>query len=401
MDRREYVAAAFVAATAGCLRLESDDGTSTTRADDRPETTTAAGTSSTGSEETMTDGADPVVDGFAVAWTHEDAGAGKTFRPDVLVSDGDTVLAFGSRVARVDPSEPATLASADLTSDGAVRVGTTECVTVTEDAIFAGTGDGPRVVRLSRDASTVEWAFDADASLESVGDIAVVDDTVYAGVRARGPDRAVVYALDVKTGERRFVREWGDGHYLTSVTAHDDVVFLGVGGTGAYPNALDTGTRELFHTETRLGFEALYRLRATGHGLLGVGDERLTLHEWGSFDRRFEQSLIGYPSTAPDVHDGTVYVANEPGVRAVDVDSGTERWLARTTDRVRVRPAFDGAGVAFVADDADILYALDVATGEILHEAQPFEYPVKDVTFVDGSLVLATNGLRGIDVVRE
>jgi outer membrane protein assembly factor BamB len=398
MNRREYVAAALVGATAGCLRLESDAGTSTTRTADPPERTT---TDESRTDATTTDDAAPVVDGFEVAWTHEDADAGRNFRPDVLVSDGDAVLAFGARVVRIDPSEPAALASADLTSDGAARVVTTESATMTQDAIYAGTRDDPRVVRVSRDASTVQWSFDADAALESVGGIAVVDDTVYAGVRARQPDRAVVYALDAATGDRRYVRDWEDGHYLTSVTAHDDVVFLGIGGSGAYPDALDARTGETFDAATRFGFDAPYRMRATDAGLLGVGNERLTLHEWGSFDRRFEQSLVGYPSTAPTVHDGTVYVANEPGVRAVDVESGAERWLARTTDRVRPLPAFDERGVAFVADDADVLYALDVATGEILHEARPFEFPVSDVTYVDDSLVLATNGLRGVAVARD
>ncbi|NHN41359.1 PQQ-binding-like beta-propeller repeat protein [Halorubellus sp. JP-L1] len=411
MKRREYLAAALVGATAGCLRLTNETTETATMAPstatDRPQTgsttDTADGgpTNSEAEDAESTDGQGAVAR-FDVAWTHEDAGLDVNFRPDALVADDDELLAFGPQVARVDPSEPATLART-ARPDGNVGLVSVQSTAVADDVCYVGYRSDPvQVVRVAHDASAVEWRFEADANLEDVSALAVHDGVVYAGTRARQTSgRATLYALDATSGEVLFSHEYAEDHEITTASVHDDVVFLGIDGDDPYPNAVDTTSRELFDTAIEYGVAAGRLVNATADALFVVDDQTLVAREWESFDVRFEQSLYDYPTRPPALHDGVLYLSNDPGVRAFDPESGEERWLARTTARVRRPPTFDGDGVAFVGDDEGILYALDAKSGEIRHEAAPFEYHLADQVFVDGQLVAAMNGLRGLDVVRE
>lgn len=404
MNRREYVAAALLGATAGCLRLQSDGSTTTGTTEGSDDTTTTGGATtgeaSTAESTSETNSGSGSVSAFEVSWTHEDAGLDVNFRPNRLVADGEGLLAFGPRVARVDPSEPATLARTDPL-EGNVTTTSVQSTLVTEDAIYVGyRSDPPRVARLARDASGVEWTAAMDASFEDVTGLAVVDDAVYAGATARRSGGAGLYALEATSGDVAYSYEWGDDHDLQTVSVHDGIVYLGLDGDDDSPNAIDASTREAFATADRFGFDGGRRVRATADGLYVVGNQGLRVRDWGSFDLRFEHSLAGFPQTPPVRRGDALYLSNEPGLRAFDAESGTERWLTRTTGLVADPPTFHD-GVAFVHDREDVVYAIDIATGEIQHEVAPFELSIGDLAFVDGSLIAAMNGLRGLTVVRD
>jgi outer membrane protein assembly factor BamB len=79
---------------------------------------------------------------------------------------------------------------------------------------------------------------------------------------------------------------------------------------------------------------------------------------------------------SPVVHDGTVYVTSpvqEPSIRAFDVRNGSERWRLSTRSGIRGSPTFSHKyDWLFVGDSTGRVYQVDPASGEVKQTVDVF-----------------------------
>lgn len=384
MHRRSLLCALAAGSVAGCLRLTEQQGGGD--AEQSGTTTTAAG----GTRD---------VAGFEERWDHEDAGFGGNFRPDLVRADGDRLYAFGVRTALVNPAVPVIVGAVDVTAGEDVATDAVTAAVVGEDACYIGTqGEPPLVAELDRTANEVRGSARLSDRLEAVTDLILHDDLLFVAAGARQPsDRGRLVVGDTTTGETIAEYTWPD-RYLDSLALHNDTVFLGVEGVES-DDAYSISDREVFRAERRFGFDPGYNVTVTG-GVLYSAFEGLTARNADTHDVVFEQDLPTLAQFPPVVRDGRVYAITSAGVRAFDAESGAEQWSVRTTDSVVSPPAF-GDGVAFVSDISEIIYAIDVQTGSILYETDPFELSVGDLETIDDTLFAVINGFRALTVQYE
>lgn len=207
---------------------------------------------------------------------------------------------------------------------------------------------------------------------------AIAEGTVYIA----GGDN-VLYALDSRTGRRRWMFDTGPWGGDSSPVVVDGVVYVGGGADGL---SLEP-TSHLYAFDARNG-GVLWRFATAGQGVgsspavadgrvyFVAPDETLVALDAASGTERWrfavEPTVAAYePHASPAVADGVVYFVSGPGrVYALDARTGRLRW--RSEARVPVPPPPGSApavshGLVYVADWSGArsrLLAIDAGTGK-------------------------------------
>lgn len=98
---------------------------------------------------------------------------------------------------------------------------------------------------------------------------------------------------------------------------------------------------------------------ANGHVLL-TGQDRVTAYAVEDGSTQWSANVDeGAFTTAPTVHDGSVYVGSSRGLRALDVESGEEQWSVKTDGSVSAAPTVgrEGERLFFGTTDAVVASA--------------------------------------------
>jgi outer membrane protein assembly factor BamB len=262
---------------------------------------------------------------------------------------------------------------------------------VDADAVYlAGWGVRNAWDRTQNDASGAVFALDQRTGRERwrflsparFGPVSVGQDTVYV------PSDRGLFAIDRATGRKRWQARFSPGAGDTATVAGDIIVFAGSeitsGRTGVF--ALDAASGAL---RWRIDLP-----RAAGVRTGSAAANSLVFISW--WDALEEDSASGTPT-----------------LRAYDLASGQERWVFRANDAADARQVV-GAGsltspvvvkdvvlfgvavrtpAAGVGGNADGIYAVDTATGELRWQTASAT-PIRSAPAVLDGMIYAMGGLR-------
>lgn len=308
--RRGALAALVGAATAGCLRLESDGSTTagTATTIDATTATTEADTTEERTDETADEATDETTEEPADETTTEPAEQ----PPERWHQFGSDAANAG--FVEATPVDGRVYAEWEVDFEGRTNYGPA----VDDDTAYV-VDDAGTVRALDAATGGTRWRAEVDAGVASRP--AVADGSVYVAVNA------VLYAFDVDSGRER----WRTDQPITlpgALTVHDGVVYAGT-----------------------------------------HGDDRVVAFDATDGRERWRNAVSG-AATTPAVADGVVltsYAGDDPErtrIRAMDVDSGATTW----------EYAFDGGtdaessvsvvdDVAYAGSDSAEVAAVDVADG--------------------------------------
>jgi outer membrane protein assembly factor BamB len=175
------------------------------------------------------------------------------------------------------------------------------------------------------------WRFDA-------GHMVVASPVISAGVLYAGAKNGRFFALDSKTGARKWVFQ-ADAAITSTAAVGDGRIFFETDANTIY--ALDLDGHELWHRATGgdLPFDAMAGFQ--------------TVEDWD------------YWASSPLLEDGELFAGSGDGkIYALDAATGKEIWTFATQGRVRSSPASDGKTIYAGSFDGR-LYALDRKTGKL------------------------------------
>jgi outer membrane protein assembly factor BamB len=192
-----------------------------------------------------------------------------------------------------------------------------------ERVVYAeGAGRGGAVVAVSLEDGEEAWRLDTESPV--VGGVTVADDLAFIGGRD-----GTVRAIDLDSGDERWSFD-ASGRVETPAAMADGLVVF---------------VAEAFKT----GRATAYALDAT------TGEE-----EW-SFSPE-DVALGASPAAVGD--DLVVFGLGDLRVRALELDTGRERWSARSRAPFSARAAPAFAGDVLIGDRVGHLYRFDPASGE-------------------------------------
>ncbi|WP_323675613.1 PQQ-binding-like beta-propeller repeat protein [Halorubellus sp. PRR65] len=366
--------------TAGKVHIESSDGDTAVW--------NALGTTSAGSDESLSEGASARIGASILNWPSE-------------VSPTDVVRV----VYRDEAGSPVTLAR-----HRQVRDGTATSTDTSPDGSEPTDGEGEETTEEDDDADPSpagafpRFQFDAGNSGAAAGNVgptgsveprwvfgtgnnthstpAVVDGTVYVDA-----DR-YVYAIVASDGTERW-RFQTETRLQDALVVDDGTVFVGSKGGRVF--ALDAATGEE-RWRARTGGAVTGRPPVVVDGTVFVGDAEGVLSAIsvsdGSVRWRFE---AGGAVTAPAYADGTVFVGSADGnVYAVDADAGSEAWRYETRGEVGAVPAVVD-GRVYVGVKSGQVVALSASDGAVAWSFET-DHPVRASPVVADETVYVGDG---------
>jgi outer membrane protein assembly factor BamB len=248
---------------------------------------------------------------------------------------------------------------------------------------------------LDRDTGGLLWHFDGAAGQYVEGGALSGDLFII------GNSDGNVYALDVESGNLRWVFETGHRVWATPLIT-SDIVYVGSMDRHLYAlNASDGAVRWDLHATGAFASQPALRDDTLYIGAFDDWLYAVDAHT-GIERRRFagENWFWG----GPMVHDDIVYAADVNGnIYAVDADSGEQVWHQPLDTPVRAGPAVaeDGSKL-FVGSQDGMLYALDAADGFVLwsieSEGQVLSTPVVSGSVVYEALLYGPHRIRALHV---
>ena len=179
-----------------------------------------------------------------------------------------------------------------------------------------------------------------------------------------GSSDQYIYALDARTGDRRWRYRPGGGDVDSSPTVVGGIVY--VGSDNGYLYALDARTGDLRWSYETLSYVNSSPVVVGGIVYVGSNDNYLYALDARTGDLRWSYetgSIIDYSS--PAVANGIVYVgSNDDYLYALDARTGSLRWRYETGSIIDSSPAVVD-GIVYVGSEDDYLYALDARTGDL------------------------------------
>lgn len=313
------------------------------------------------------------------AWS-ADLGGEDVATPPVVVSN--TVYALGAhddqgkhRVVALDAKSgkqqwEATIAGGDVT--GGFSVG------VLAGLLYVATDTTVSAVSLSD--GSVPWTH--SVSEGGLGTPIAGDNAVYVPY---GTDAGHVVALSLSEGKPLWTADLG-AVPTTPVSVGQGVAYV---GTESGVTALATGSgKEQWSVSlddaaaghVTVQANTLYATDASGVVYsLATAD--------GGEQWRFEQGT-GVSRSGPALADGTLFVADENGVRAISAADGKQQWSNEITANA-LSPVVAGDTVYVAADTS--LVAVDRASGEKDWSATPGDAAVNLPAVVEGAAFVTTN----------
>ena len=206
---------------------------------------------------------------------------------------------------------------------------------------------------------SLKWTFKADAGVHS-------SPAVAGGLVLVGADDQKVYALEAKTGAKRWEFKAGGIHVRSSPAVADGMVFVGSDDERLYALDAATGAKRW---EFKTGGD-VHSSPAVADGLVLVGsdDNKLYALDAATGVKQWEFDAGNWIYCAPVVSAGLVLVTAEEHLYAVEVTTGRKRWEFETgffmtvNMWLRSSPAVTREAV-FVGSVDKKVYALDIAWG--------------------------------------
>ena len=376
--RREYlltVGATGVAALAGCSNQNTEgnnnttenspgEGTTTSEADNWPQTRYDAANIGIASDET---GPSETVN---EEWRQKDG----YFSP-LVVSDG-TVYAVG-----IDGNMFA-IDTADGTKQWTREIGNKAVSTpaVDGDTVYVWS-ESP----IAGGVTTKIYAFETDGTerwnktLSLSSSPTVVDGTIY--VQGWGH----LVALDASDGTEQWAYETNGGTSTPAVV--DGTVYVG-GHDNNTVHAVDAvdGT-EQWTFETAAAVESA---PAVNDGTVYIGDGDGNVYALDTEDGTEQWSYeTGDWVQPPAVASGVVYIGSgDNNLYALDAEDGTEQWSYETGDTVQPPSVADG--IIYIGSEDNNLYALDAEDGTEQWSYEMDDAVDSEVAVVDGTLYVCT-----------
>ena len=233
------------------------------------------------------------------------------------------------------------------------------------------------------------WKFDlgdASSSSPTIGH----DGTVYIGSRAKDPYEGILYAINPKSGRKKWeFRTGGSGVFSNPVVGTDGTVFI---SDDRKVFALDgkTGVKK-WEAET-IGQTMSKKLALDANGTLTAIGGTICALDSKNGQKKWETDSIGYMGYPPSFGvDGTFYITYGHRIFAHSIVDGSEIWRS-TQESYTGTPALAPDGTIFIGTGTkggstkSKIYALDSKTGE-----QKWFYQTKG-NMVDADPVIGTDG---------
>ncbi|QSG02989.1 outer membrane protein assembly factor BamB family protein [Natranaeroarchaeum sulfidigenes] len=355
---------------AGCLQLEEGDDESPADGSDE---------SDSGDEDTA-DSEDSV--SFEVAWTGTDVDGLDAFieendirtnpeiRPHGVVDESVYVIGGNSgALAAINPDTRAVETRYDSETREWDGVTSTH---LTDDSVYmAGpTDDGGKIVKLTPGDDLV-WSRTAVNEHESVSQFAVCDEYLFACSRNRTQDTTMAFEVFDTNGDQVFVETWDEDSIVNNfrdLAVTENFVFIGELNT-AY--VYDIDGQELLESADLFGVEHGRHFTIEDSVLYSVGRYETKAIDLETNELLFDAEPGGVVD--PVLSETSLLVGDETGLYSYDRTTGEENWHHRTTNEVSGGPVVLD-GIAYALDDSDLLYAVRIDDGTVLHDGEvPFD----------------------------
>lgn len=325
---------------AGCLQLQSDEPERSTTSESTP---TETGTSSTDTDASTTTSA-PVLDS---PWTISNEGS------DIITHDGTFYLStwVSRELVAVTPN-----GTEQWRGDQKGKF-KREWLTASDSAV-AGCGYGGQVTVFEQSNGEVRWHY-TDAEYTNWSSIRpYMDESFLVTLNEGGPEgeKYTILIFNAETGD--VVEEIPMETRIEGVTIADDRLYV---ATNEYLDVYDTGS---FDKVTRVpDFECL---SIEFRGTEAVADMQKEIVQYTLKKDGVEGTVIKPKEFQDSLHvvtDESLYVETEDAFEKF-TRSGDRNWS------VEIKKPISGAAVAadtvYVVDDLYQLYAIDIASGDLL-----------------------------------
>jgi outer membrane protein assembly factor BamB len=260
-----------------------------------------------------------------------------------------------------------------------------------KDAVSASAAPKADRDQLNSDVdAAVKFEKDALGRIQAVyGDIGLSSDGTTAYVASF---KGTVFALDLKTGYPRWVRDVGDG-IVGGVAVDAGTLYFGTKGKQLFAINASSGD-PIWHFNARGEIWATPTIDGDTIYLTSLDGSVYALDKTGNQRWVFGGASAGIASRAV-VADGVVYVgAFDNKLYAMDASDGAMRWSLKAGNWFWATPVVSD-GTVYAASLDGKVYAVDAKTGAA-HWSKPFDTgaPVRSAPLItkSGLIVAARNG---------
>lgn len=369
------------------------------------------GSDDTNSENGSNDDIEDVT-GFEVIWAEDDLDGGESLdehvrfnRSPMEIFDGllYAVTQHGSLVG-VDPTTPRIESVLEGAADP--TTGSVDGIVFDDDRIYVKSTysieDTGVVCQLSTDGE-LRWTHEMHEDMTRIGAVATNGHQVFIGSHTSGTvDGGSRFEVVHTNGQEVFTQTWPEEDSVNAFTdffVHDAFVYMGeLNNQMAY--SIDD--REIIDPEAQFGISIGQNHTVENETVYTTGRELgLHVYDLASGDERMSAGVWG--SEPPVVVDEYVIVAGENGVYGYNWETGNELWHHRLTGDPEHPPAVID-GIAYLLDDARVMSALHVETGEVLYDDQfvdrstDEEFSTSHLEAYDDQLVFVdADGLKSVE----
>ncbi|QSG02992.1 outer membrane protein assembly factor BamB family protein [Natranaeroarchaeum sulfidigenes] len=226
--------------------------------------------------------------------------------------------------------------------------------------------DNGVVCQLSSEGE-LRWTHEMHEDMTTIGAVATDGDQVFVGSHTTGDvDGGSRFEVLNSNGQEVFTEMWPEEESVNAFTdffVHDGIVYMGeLNNQLAYD--IDAG--EIVDPEEEFGM-SIGQDHTVVNGTVYTVDGGLRGYDLDSGEELISADVGG--SEPPVVVDEHILVAGETGMYAYNRETGEELWHHRLTGDPEHPPAVID-GVAYLLDNADVLSALHIETGEVLYDDQ-------------------------------
>jgi outer membrane protein assembly factor BamB len=256
--------------------------------------------------------------------------------------------------------------------------------TIADGTVYVGSFDG-NLYAVDADTGAQKWEFDIGSDIRSSATVA--NGTVYVGSTG-----GALYAIDAETGTQQWV-ESTESSVRSSPTVRNGSVYFATRFSQMYSLDADTGATEWQEYIEDDIFGSPTIVNGTVF-ITDVGDPGLHALDADTGNELWDAG-IEKAKASPTVADGTVYVGVEASdLYAVDAQTGTIEWTFKTGGNLRSSPTV-ADGTVYVGSFDQKLYAVDADTG-----TQEWEYGTSakiqsSPTVADGTVYVGDRGNTG------